>query len=120
MTSTIDHHALRVISSEQRPGKPDLLARVIHVFKTESPKAIAAMQVGLDSSDLAAVRNAAHTLKSSSAYVGAKVFSELCEKLESAACENNYTACVDMACQLEDLLEACCLELDVYMSTMAA
>lgn len=115
MSLFIDHHALRAISSLQRPGKPDLLVRVIDVFKTESPKAIASMQTGLESSDLTAVRNAAHTLKSSSAYVGAKSFSALCRDLEVAAREDNYTACIVLGDGLEDLFVACCLELDDYL-----
>ncbi|MFK7997630.1 MAG: Hpt domain-containing protein [Granulosicoccus sp.] len=119
MSATIDPHALKMISSLQSPGKPDLLVRVISVFKSESPKAIASMQQGLESSDFSAVRNAAHTLKSSSAYVGAKAFSELCRDLETAARENNYTACVVLAYELEDMFDACCLELDTYLPKAA-
>ncbi|MFK8080401.1 MAG: Hpt domain-containing protein [Granulosicoccus sp.] len=115
MTGNIDPHALELISSLQRPGKPDLLMRVIGVFKSESPKSIASMQQGMEAGDLAAVRNAAHTLKSSSAYVGASVFSDLCRDLENAARENNYTACVVLAYELEDLFDDCCRELDAYV-----
>lgn len=119
MSSYIDPHALKAISALQRPGKPDLLARVIQLFQSESPKAIAAMQLGLDTSDLGAVRNAAHTLKSSSAYVGAKALSDLCRDLEGAAREENYTACIVLGDGLEDLFEACCLELDAFLEKAA-
>jgi len=119
LTSNIDPHALKVIASLQRPGKPDLLLRVVTVFKSESPKTIASMQEGLAVGDLEAVRNAAHTLKSSSAYVGAKVFSDVCRDLEGAAREKNYTGCVVLAYELDDLFEACCLELDDYLQKAA-
>jgi len=119
MTHYIDPHALKAISSLQRPGKPDLLNRVVELFKTESPKTIAAMYHGLDTTDLQLVRNAAHTLKSSSAYVGAKELSERCRDLESAAREENYSACVVLGEGLNDLFEASCDELDHYLTKAA-
>ena len=115
MTTHIDTGALRSIASLQRPGKPDLVAKVINLFQTESPKALEAIQKGLDSSDLSAVRNAAHGLKSSSAYVGANALSERCRDLEAAARDGNYTACIVMGDGLDDLFNECCVELDAYM-----
>lgn len=115
MSQSIDPHALNAISSLKSSVKSDLLVRAIRVFKFESPKAIASMQAGLDSNNLAAVRIAAHTLTSSSAYVGAKLFSDRCKDLEIAARENNYTACVELGSGIDDLFEACCRELDAYL-----
>lgn len=119
MTTYIDPHALKAISSLQRPGKPDLLIRIVELFKTESPKAIAAVFDGLDENDLKSVRNAAHTLKSSSAYVGAKALSEKCRDLEGAAREDNYTACIALGDGLDELFEASCVELDMLMAKAA-
>jgi len=82
---SIDEDALNAIVALQRPGKPDLLTRIVTLFKTESPKSIESMQVGLDTVDMEAVRVAAHTLKSSSAYVGALELSAQCKELEKAA-----------------------------------
>ena len=111
MADYIDNHAIKAIASLQRPGKPDLLARIVELFKSESPKAIFSVQTGLEAGDLAFVRNGAHTLKSSSAYVGAKVLSELCRDLEAAAREDNLPACVALGYGLEDLFIASCTEL---------
>jgi len=44
---------------------------------------------GLGSSDLSAVRHASHTLKSSSASIGAVKFSALCADIESMARAND-------------------------------
>ena len=115
MTDYIDAHAIKAIVSLQRPGKPDLLTRIVDLFKSETPKAIAAMQAGIDENDLSSVRNAAHTLKSSSAYVGAKALSERCRDLEAAAREDNLLACIALCDGIEDLFDGSCVELQQLM-----
>ncbi len=77
------------------------------------------MHAGLDESDLLPVSNAAHTLKSSSAYVGATAISERCRDLEAAAREENYTACIVLGDGLDELFSDCCLELDDYPAKAA-
>jgi len=119
MTDHIDTHAIKAIVLLQRPGKPDLLERIVELFKSETPKAIAAMQAGLDESDLLSVRNAAHTLKSSSAYVGARQLSERCRDLESAAREDNFPACFALCDGIEDLFDASCADLQQVMAKAA-
>ncbi|MFK7852934.1 MAG: Hpt domain-containing protein [Granulosicoccus sp.] len=119
MTEFIDTHAIKAIVSLQRPGKPDLLLRIVELFKSETPKAIVAMQTGLDESDLSSVRNAAHTLKSSSAYVGAKALSERCRDLEAAAREENFPACFALCDGIEDLFDDSCAELQNVISKAA-
>ncbi|MGQ7843402.1 Hpt domain-containing protein [Granulosicoccus sp. 3-233] len=119
MTSYIEPQALKSIASLQRPGKPDLLERVVGLFKSESPTAIEAIQQGLDSDDLPAVGNAAHGLKSSSAYVGARMLSERCRELEAAAREENHPACHALADGVEELFEASIVALDQHMRKVA-
>ena len=41
VTVSIDENALLAIEALQRPGKPDLLGRIVDLFKTESPKTLA-------------------------------------------------------------------------------
>lgn len=119
MSTVIDLHALKAIASLQRPGKPDLLKRVVELFKSESPKGIMQLQDGLAQGDLQAVRNAAHTMKSSSAYVGALALSERCRDLERAAREENFPACVALGDDLEDLFNESAAALDKHMSKAA-
>lgn len=115
MSLLIDTQALKAIAALQRPGKPDLVGRVVQLFISESPKAIAAIEEGLEDVDLQAVRNAAHTLKSSSAYVGAKSFSNRCGDLEAAAREDNFTACIVLGDGLDELFVDCCAELTPHL-----
>ncbi len=115
MTSDIDLHALNSIAALQSPGKPLLLDRIIELFKSESPKSLATIETALEINDLEAARDAAHSLKSSSAYVGANLLSQRCRELEEAARQENYTACIVMGDGLGELFDAVCLELDAYM-----
>lgn len=112
----IDENAVKAIQALQRPGKPDLLARIVDLFKTESPKIVSSMIEGIDVMDLDAVRVAAHTLKSSSAYVGALDLSQRCKELERAAYEQNFPACIVLGDSVEDIFAQSCTALDQRMS----
>ena len=119
MTVSIDENALKAIAALQRPGKPDLLTRIVGLFKSESPKTIASMLEGIDSADMEAVRVAAHTLKSSSAYVGAVELSERCKELERAAHDQNFPACMALGDSVEDLFLGSINALDQRISKAA-
>ena len=77
-TSVVDEQALEQIRSLQ----PGLLEKVIHLFSTNTPALIAAIADAVAQSDPEALKKAAHTLKSSSANVGAITMAELCKTLE--------------------------------------
>lgn len=117
MENHIDPLALKAIASLQRPGKPDLVNRIVELFKSESPKSIAALQQGLDLADLKLVRDAAHTLKSSSAYVGAGLLCERCRDLESAARQENLLECIVLGDSVLELFDASLAELTLRVST---
>lgn len=119
MTRHIEPQALKAIAALQRPGKPDLLRRIVDLYKSESPAALQSIQKGLEEDDLEAVGKAAHGLKSSSAYVGARVFSERCRELEAAAREENHPACHALGDGVEELFEASVAALDMYMTKVA-
>ena len=70
---------------EASPGDPDgLLARVIHRYLTDAPRLIGIMRAAQAEADTAALGRAAHSLKSSSATVGAARLSEFCRRIEEA------------------------------------
>jgi HPt (histidine-containing phosphotransfer) domain-containing protein len=66
-------------------GKPELLARVINLYMLESPKLIQKLKQAAGASDATEIARTAHSLKSSSANVGAKVLSRYCEDIEASA-----------------------------------
>jgi signal transduction histidine kinase/HPt (histidine-containing phosphotransfer) domain-containing protein/ActR/RegA family two-component response regulator len=64
---------------------PQLFAELIDTYLSDSPALLAAMHAALNGSDAAALRRAAHRLKSSSLFLGALLLGSLCEQLEWAA-----------------------------------
>jgi HPt (histidine-containing phosphotransfer) domain-containing protein len=66
---------------------PKAFREVISTFLSEAKSRIEQMNQALSQSNLPELRLAAHTLKSSSALVGAVHLSGLCEQLEAQVCE---------------------------------
>jgi HPt (histidine-containing phosphotransfer) domain-containing protein len=66
-------------------GKRELLARVINLYLVESPKLIQKMKQAAGAGDAAQIARSAHSLKSCSANVGAKVLSQYCADIEASA-----------------------------------
>lgn len=91
----IDQTALDAIKTLQRPGKPDILARIVNMYIEKSPELISAIQEGVSANDCDKVKMAAHTLKSSSAYVGASALADLCSRVESRAANDELTEATD-------------------------
>jgi PAS domain S-box-containing protein len=72
-----------------RDGKPDLWKRLVVAYLRATPENIDALERGLADEDCAAVQIAAHTLKSSSANMGAVRLSELNRAVEQLAADKN-------------------------------
>ena len=76
---------LEQLSKVRTNGKPELLARVINLYLVESPKLVQKLKQAAGASDARAIARSAHSLKSSSANVGAKVLSGYCADIEASA-----------------------------------
>jgi len=120
MTNHIDKSAVQAISSLQRPGKPDLLGRIVGLFESDSPALIEAIIAAVDSGDLESMRVAAHSMKSSSAYLGASRLSEQCRNIEQAARDGNELECFALCDGLEDEFSASLAELTQILEEKAA
>ena len=79
----LDAKALQALRDMLGEDARQLLSEVIDSYLEEAPQLLAAMKAAIDSGDGAALRLAAHTLKSSSATIGATRFSSLCKELEA-------------------------------------
>ncbi|MFZ1326931.1 MAG: response regulator [Candidatus Contendobacter sp.] len=86
--SSIDQAVLDKIRALERNGAPALVARLVHLYLRDTPALVERMRQAVDSKDCAALRTAAHTLKSSSANVGAMKLHGLCRELEARAREH--------------------------------
>lgn len=87
----INPKAIDTIKGLQRPGKDDLLGKVVGVYFDKTPELIETMQQALRDDDLDAVAACAHSLKSSSAYLGADTLSARCRRIENAVKQSERT-----------------------------
>jgi HPt (histidine-containing phosphotransfer) domain-containing protein len=81
----IDRNALKELADLQEEGEPDIIEEVGGVFLTHAPAKIDAIAEAASKGDLKVLERAAHSLKSSSAYVGAMRLSAMCRELEEQA-----------------------------------
>ncbi|MBK7973796.1 MAG: response regulator [Deltaproteobacteria bacterium] len=78
----IDPAAIGEIRSLARPGAPSVLGRAISSFLDTAPRLIDVLVRAAEHGDAQGVAYSAHTLKSSSAFLGARHLSALCRELE--------------------------------------
>ncbi|HEY9709669.1 MAG TPA: response regulator, partial [Oculatellaceae cyanobacterium] len=82
MTSALDPQVLQTFRNTMGPDASAFLAQLIDIYLEETPVLLQAMDTAVTQIDPAAIKQAAHTLKSSSASLGAITLSKLCEDLE--------------------------------------
>jgi HPt (histidine-containing phosphotransfer) domain-containing protein len=80
---------LRELGGTDDPG---LIAELIEIFLIDAPLRLQEISQALDRGDLKIVERAAHTLKSSSANIGATGLSKLCTEMEQVAREQRLDA----------------------------
>lgn len=84
----LDRAALAGIHALQQPGSPSLLAKIIDIYLEHSPKLMDSLRRGVARPEAAElVRDSAHSLKSSSANLGASGLAALCGELEKISHE---------------------------------
>ena len=81
--NALDRSVLASLRELQDDGDPDIIAEVGGLFLEHSPQKIAAILKAVENGDAKGLQTAAHSLKSSSAYVGAMRLSELSRELET-------------------------------------
>ena len=81
----LDRAVLEQLGRVRTNGKPELLTRVIKLYIAESPALLEKLKEAARDGDDVRMANFAHTLKSSSANVGAAVLSRYCAEVESYA-----------------------------------
>ncbi|MDL1967839.1 MAG: response regulator [Deltaproteobacteria bacterium] len=78
----LEQEPLERIRALQRPGKPNVLDKIINLYLQNSPVLIKTVRESVEQGDGAALCEAAHSLKSSSANLGAVSMAAVCKKLE--------------------------------------
>ena len=80
--SSVDRKAWKSITSLQRPGKPDILAKILSLYLADSQQLVDKLRQGIAAGEAQLVNEAAHSLKSRSSVLGAVSLSELCRQFE--------------------------------------
>jgi len=100
----IDARALQVLRAMQRAGRPSVLARMLDLFDRDAPQLLAQMRDAAGTSDVETLRDAAHTLKSNCANVGAMALAAICREIEQLArTADAAAAAVPLAAAEEEL-----------------
>ena len=81
----IDAEALARLSRMERPDRPGFVDRIVRRYLTDAPRLVQSIVDGIAAGDRQAVAVAAHTLKSSSANLGAVFVRDACAELEQLA-----------------------------------
>ncbi|MCC7122091.1 MAG: Hpt domain-containing protein [Gammaproteobacteria bacterium] len=102
----LDPAAIAALRALQVPGRPSLVVRVCDLFETSTAALVGELAQGLSSNDLALVTRAAHTLKSSSANVGATDLANHAKAIEHCGRGGDLAGCHAAAAGLQALLEA--------------
>ncbi|MEN8260026.1 MAG: response regulator, partial [Pseudomonadota bacterium] len=78
----LDEDALNLIRTLQRPGKPDLVKNVVKIYLGSTPTLLQTLSEAVAANDSDAMAKAAHSLKSSSAHIGANSLAALAKEME--------------------------------------
>ncbi|HTU68251.1 MAG TPA: response regulator [Steroidobacteraceae bacterium] len=82
---TLDHSAIEAVRQLDPDGQDRLLQRLIALYRDDSSQLLADIDNGLKTSDADAIARAAHTLKSSSANLGATNVAAIARQIEHSA-----------------------------------
>ncbi|MUL38497.1 response regulator [Gloeocapsopsis dulcis] len=80
--SAIDTKALQSLRDMAGENAPEMLVEVIDSYLEDAPKLLHAISTAIAQGDAAALRQATHTLNSTSATLGATTLSKFCKELE--------------------------------------
>lgn len=105
-SSPIDHAVLDGIRGLQQEGDPSLVARLVGLYLDDSGAQMETLRSGVKQADAEAVHRAAHSLKSSSANVGAIKLSGLLKEMEAMARAKDLRMAGEALAEIETEYEA--------------
>lgn len=106
--TVIDETAWDAIRALHQPGRPNLLHKTLTLYLASSQSLVDQLQQALQKQDIAAAQIAAHTLKSSSAILGAHQLADLCLAVEEAARARSIVPITELVPQIIAMRTAVC------------
>ena len=98
----LDRGVLVGLRELQEEGEPDLLEELIELFLADVPPQLVALRKAVDAGDAHSVERIAHTLKGSSANIGAVRMQALCTELEEIGRSEELRAAPGLISRLEE------------------
>ena len=98
----LDAQALERLRELDPTGENRLMERVVSAFETSLNRLMPQLQDALQSGDLAGIRHVSHTLKSSSASMGAVKLSKMCAEIENLARQGRSDGMEDRVARLQE------------------
>ena len=114
--NALDRSVLASLRELQDTGDPDIVAEVGGLFLEHSPQKVAAILQAVESRDANGLKTAAHSLKSSSAYVGAMRLSEMSRELEMMGRSQALEGAAEKAERLNREYKRVMMELEAEIS----
>ncbi|MBD1897069.1 response regulator [Coleofasciculus sp. FACHB-129] len=100
-TSAVDFQAIQGLCDMFGENASSVLVEVIDSFLEDTPQILQVIRNAVDAGDAVALRQATHTLKSTSATLGAMTLSNLCKQLEAIAKDDTLAGAPEIASQME-------------------
>ncbi len=101
----LDAQALERLRELDPNGENHLMERVVSAFDSSVARLMPQIDEALHSNDLAGIRHVAHTLKSSSASIGAMKLSRMCSDLETRARNQQSDGIAERIAELQSEVE---------------
>ena len=98
----LDQSVLASLRELQDAGDPDIVAEVGGLFIKHSPEKVDAIMQSVEKDDAKGLQLAAHSMKSSSAYIGAMRLSTLAKDLEMMGRSNSLNGAKEKAKMLKE------------------
>jgi len=110
--SAINREAIKELQAIVGEDAPDVIKELVGIYLDDSPRLLARLRQAITDEDLQAATLAAHTLKSSSAHMGATRLSALCAELEAFGQTGTMEGVAEKASQIEAEYERVKAELE--------
>jgi CheY-like chemotaxis protein/HPt (histidine-containing phosphotransfer) domain-containing protein len=107
----LDRRALQAILAISDRGSHERLARIIRLYLDDAPALLAAIRAGIASNAADEIRQAAHSLKSSSANLGAARVRDIARRLEECGRQTDLAAAAALLPELEETFARTCAAL---------
>jgi CheY-like chemotaxis protein/HPt (histidine-containing phosphotransfer) domain-containing protein len=116
----LDAEVLAGIRALGGTGTPDFLHRVVGRYVQEAPQLYARIRAAAEDADTGALRLAAHTLKSSSANLGATAAAALCKELENCGRNGSVAGTTELVAALDAELAGVYVALEAELNQQRA